>query len=171
MRTAFANTLTDIALADPLVTLLVGDFSFGSFDRLKSERPKQYINCGVSEQATVGIAAGMAIEGLIPVIYTITPFLLERAFEQIKLDVDQQNLHVVLAGFDDYPKDGPTHSPLSVPALCSLLKNTILWEPVSAIAASDALHTAYHANCPSFIHLKNAPKHCPTTYPAHGLDA
>ena len=55
----------------------------------------------------------MAIQGLKPWVYTITPFLIERPFEQVKLDIDQQNVNVNLVGFADYPHLGPTHSEIN----------------------------------------------------------
>ena len=61
----------------------------------------------------IGVASGMSIEGLKPWVYTITPFLIERLFEQVKLDIDQQNVNVNLVGFADYPNLGPTHSELN----------------------------------------------------------
>ena len=64
----------------------------------------------------------MALEGLKPWVYTITPFLIERPFEQIKLDIDQQNVNVSLVGFADYPTLGPTHSELNDKKLMSLFK-------------------------------------------------
>lgn len=171
MRAAFADTLINLALADKRVTLLVGDFCFGTFDGLKAQRPEQYWNLGTCEQTMVGIAAGMAIEGLIPVVYTITPFLLERAYEQIKLDVDQQNVKVILAGFDDYPKDGPTHKCNSPITLCSLFRNIHFYGPVAADDARKALTDAYEKSWPSFIHLRNAPPKVATEWPAAGSEA
>ena len=67
---------------------------------------------GICEQSLIGVASGMALEGLKPWVYTITPFLIERPFEQIKLDIDQQKANVNLVGFADYPTLGPTHSEL-----------------------------------------------------------
>ena len=55
----------------------------------------------------------MALQGLKPWVYTITPFLIERPFEQIKLDIDQQKSNVKLVGFADYPSLGPSHSELN----------------------------------------------------------
>ena len=92
MKKAFADTLTKIALADPRVVLVTGDYCYGMFDRLKAERPAQYVNAGTCEQATVGYAAGLAIGGFVPFVYTITPFLLERAFEQYDIKVDGSDL-------------------------------------------------------------------------------
>ena len=68
---------------------------------------------GICEQSIISVASGMALEGLQPWVYTITPFLIERPFEQIKLDIDHQNVNVNLVGYADYPTLGPTHTELN----------------------------------------------------------
>lgn len=165
MKTAFARILTELALKDERILLLTGDFCFGMFDQLKALRPKQYLNCGVCEQSMVGIAAGLAISNFHPVVYTITPFLLERAFEQIKLDIDQQNLSVLLVGFDDYPKDGPTHNPLNPKAMISLFHHTAYVQPYDSAETESATRTALSKNNPTFLRLRNAP-----FWPANGSE-
>ena len=85
---------------------------FGVIDQLKEEFPKRIINCGIMEQGTVGIAAGMSMSGLIPIVYSIVNFLVFRAIEQIRNDIILQNLNVKLiaTGANDYFKFlGPSH--------------------------------------------------------------
>jgi len=92
--------------------LLVCDMGFGAIDRLKDEFPKRVINCGIMEQATVGIAAGMSLSGLIPVVYSIVNFLVYRSLEQVRNDVVLQDLNVkfISTGVNDYFKFlGPSH--------------------------------------------------------------
>jgi len=92
--------------------LLVCDMGFGITDELKKEFPKRVINCGIMEQATVGIAAGMSISGAIPIVYSIVNFLAFRALEQIRNDVVLQKLNVkfIATGVNDYFKFlGPSH--------------------------------------------------------------
>ena len=92
--------------------LLVCDMGFGVIDQLKEEFPKRIINCGIMEQGTVGIAAGMRMSGLIPIVYSIVNFLVFRAIEQIRNDIILQNLNVKLiaTGVNDYFKIlGPSH--------------------------------------------------------------
>lgn len=92
--------------------LLVGDMGFGAIDKLKDEFPDRVINCGIMEQGMVGIAAGMAMSGLKPIVYTIVNFLVFRAIEQIRNDVVLQNLNVkfIGTGANDYFKFlGPSH--------------------------------------------------------------
>lgn len=84
--------------------LLVGDMGFGATDKLKDEFPDRVINCGVMEQGMVGIAAGMALAGLKPIVYTIVNFLAFRAIEQIRNDVVLQGINVkfIGTGANDY---------------------------------------------------------------------
>ena len=90
MRRKFGKIINQIAKNDDKVVLLVGDIGYGIFDDFRKDNPKKFFNMGICEQSLIGTAAGMALEGLKPWVYTITPFLIERPFEQIKLDIDQQ---------------------------------------------------------------------------------
>lgn len=92
--------------------LLVCDMGFGVIDQMKREFPERIINCGIMEQGTVGIAAGMVMTGLIPIVYSIVNFLVFRALEQIRNDVVLQELNVkfIATGVNDYFKFlGPSH--------------------------------------------------------------
>jgi transketolase C-terminal domain/subunit len=80
--------------------------------------------------------------------------LLERAFEQIKLDVDQQNVNVKLVGYADYPEQGPTHSLLHETALSNLLLNTRSYYPKNSQETRDAVMESYISQKPTFISLK-----------------
>jgi transketolase len=85
---------------------------FGVYEKLKTEFPDRIVNCGIMEQGTVGIAAGMSMSGLIPIIYSIVNFLVYRALEQIRNDVVLQDLNVkfISTGVNNYFKFlGPTH--------------------------------------------------------------
>lgn len=91
---------------------MVCDMGFGVIDNIKKEFPDRIINCGIMEQGTVGIAAGMSISGLIPIVYSIVNFLIFRALEQLRNDIVLQNLNVkfIATGVNDYFKFlGPSH--------------------------------------------------------------
>lgn len=166
MKSAFAKTFTELATADARHVLLTGDYCFGMFDELKQQRPLQYFNCGVCEQSMVGVAAGLAISGFIPWVYAITPFLLERAFEQIKLDISAQKLKAVLVGFDDYANDGPTHNPLNPKSMVTLLDNFHYIQPRDASEVKLYTRQCAGFRQAAFMRLRNAP-----AWPAEGRDA
>lgn len=111
-RRDIVNTITPYFRKDERYHLLVCDMGFGVTDQLKEEFPNRVINCGIMEQGTVGIAAGMSMTGLIPIIYSIVNFLVFRALEQIRNDVILHGLNVkfIATGVNDYFKFlGPSH--------------------------------------------------------------
>ena len=86
MRNAFADEVTHLAQVDSRVVLLSGDIGNRLFDRLRAAKPEQFLNCGIAEQNMMGVAAGMGLSGLRPIVYTITPFTTVRCLEQIKIE-------------------------------------------------------------------------------------
>ncbi len=122
MRHTFGKALSDIIKQSKKHYVIVCDNGFGVFDEVKKHSPSHVINVGISEQAAIGLAAGMAIEGLVPWVYTHTPFLLERPFEQIKLDIVQQKQNVKLISCCNLESMGVTHVPLDTAGLCKILK-------------------------------------------------
>lgn len=106
----YRKTIVDLLPAyfqkDKRYCLLVCDMGFGVIDKIKKEFPGRVINCGIMEQGTVGIAAGMSMAGMIPIVYSIVNFLVYRALEQIRNDVILQNLNVkfISTGVNDYFK-------------------------------------------------------------------
>ena len=123
MRRRFGKVITELAGRDENIIVLVGDIGYRVFDEFREKYPDRFINLGICEQSMIGVSAGMALEGLKPWVYTITPFLIERPFEQVKLDIDQQNVNVKLVGFADYSTLGPTHAELDAEKLMQLFPN------------------------------------------------
>jgi transketolase len=134
--------------------MIVGDIGYGIFDEFRKRFPDQFMNIGVCEQSMISVASGMALDGYKPYVYTITPFLIERPFEQIKLDIDHQNVNVKLVGYADYPKQGPTHQELDAKIMMSILKNTKSYFPKDSKETREFLFEAFQSNGPAFISLK-----------------
>jgi transketolase len=112
MRRTFRDQLTIEMRENPKISLLVGDVGYGLFDDLRKEFPHRVINPGASEQLMIGMAVGMAMEEIIPVVYSITPFVLYRPFEFIRNYVNHENIPVKLVGSgrnDDYGVCGFSH--------------------------------------------------------------
>ena len=154
MRRKFGYLINKIAEKDKKVVLLVGDIGYGIFDDFRKNHPKRFFNMGICEQSLIGVASGMALEGLKPWVYTITPFLIERPFEQIKLDINQQKANVKLVGFADYPNLGPTHSELNAKKLMSLFKNIKSFYPKNSEETKKFTFQSYKSDKPCFISLK-----------------
>ncbi len=154
MRRKFGKIINELANKDKKIVLLVGDIGYGIFDDFRKNHKKRFFNLGICEQSIIGAASGMALEGLKPWVYTITPFLIERPFEQIKLDIDQQKVNVKLVGFADYPTLGPTHSELNAKKLMSLCKNIDSFFPKDSEETEKYVYKSYKNNGPNFISLK-----------------
>jgi transketolase len=154
MRRCLGKVLTNLAEQDKSVYLIVGDIGFKVFDEFQEKFPQRFINIGVCEQSMISVAAGMALEGLKPWVYTITPFLIERPFEQIKLDINQQKANVNLVGFSDYPTLGPTHTELDCAKTMSMFKNIQSFFPEDSSEAEQCLYQAYENSGPTFTNLK-----------------
>ncbi|MDD5517851.1 MAG: hypothetical protein PHV98_00685 [Candidatus Omnitrophica bacterium] len=118
MRKQFVETLKSIMATDQRVVVILGDIGEYSFRDVFHDYPDRIYNVGISEQAMVGMASGLAKEGFIPIVHTISPFLIERAYEQIKIDIGYQKRKVILVGYGgsyDYSGCGATHhSPADV---------------------------------------------------------
>jgi transketolase len=153
MRREFGKTILELARKDAKIFLIVSDIGYGIFDDFKKEFPDRFLNLGICEQSIIGVASGMALEGLKPYVYTITPFLIERPFEQIKLDIDQQNANVKLIGYSDYASQGPTHIELNAQTLMGLLKNFKNYFPKNSAEAKQFLIDSYNSESPAFINL------------------
>lgn len=155
MRRKFGKIIFELAKKDKKIVLVVGDIGYGIFDDFRKKFPKRFFNLGICEQSIIGVAAGAALQGLSPWVYTITPFLIERPFEQVKLDIDQQKANVKLVGFADYPSLGPTHSELNGKKLMSLMKNIKSYYPKNGKETKNVITKISNMNGPAFVSLKN----------------
>ena len=157
MRRRFGEFITELADRDEKIIVIVGDIGYRVFDEFRDKHPDRFINLGICEQSMIGVSAGMALEGLKPWVYTITPFLIERPFEQLKLDIDQQNVNVKLVGYADYPTLGPTHRELDGEKLAQLFINVTSFFPNDGDEAQSAMYEAYDKDGPVFLSLKADP--------------
>jgi len=153
MRRAFGKTIVRLAEKDDRIILISGDVE-QAMEEFKERWPERYLNAGLCEQSMISMAAGMALEGLRPVVYSITPFLIERPFEQIKIGIDEQRLPVILVGQADYPTHGPTHRPLNAEGLVALFKNTMGYFPRNQQETEKAMIDAYLMEEPAIICIK-----------------
>lgn len=151
MRNAFASYLCEIGNKDKELMLLVGDIGFRIFDAFRDKYENQFLNCGIAEQNMISVAAGMASQGKHPIVYTIIPFLVMRAFEQIRVDIGINNVGVMLVGVGGglaYDKLGSTHHAYEDITLMRSIPNMHVYTPFDP--ASTVLCTEH-----AYINLKN----------------
>lgn len=156
MRNAFADELTAIVRENREVVLLSGDIGNKLFDKLKAVDPKRFYNCGVAEANMMGVAAGLALSGLRPVVYTITPFTTTRCFEQIRVDVCYHGARVVIVGTGSglsYAGLGPTHHSLEDMAILRTLPGMRVLAPCDSTELRLALRAALEEDGPAYIRI------------------
>jgi transketolase len=156
MRNAFAEEITRIGAADDRVVLLSGDIGNRLFDDFKERSPERFFNCGVAEANMMSVAAGMALSGLRPVVYTITPFVTTRCLEQIRDDVCYHKAPVTIVGVGSglgYASLGATHQSLEDIAFLRLFPEMVVLCPADPSEARAALNAALAQNQPVYIRL------------------
>jgi transketolase len=137
------------------IYLLTGDLGYAMLDSLRDDHPERFVNCGASEQAMMGMAVGLAQEGMKPFVYSITPFLLSRGHEWIRNYIDHEQAPVRLVGSgrdDDYKHDGFSH--FSFDALDTLRQFDIkVYSPTDKSEVPDMVREMVLIDRPSFISL------------------
>jgi transketolase len=154
-RDAFADTLIDLAHADPRVVAVVND-SLGStkVSKLEQVLPGQVVNVGIAEQNMVGIGAGLANGGKIPFVSGASPFLTGRALEQIKVDAAYSGANVKLVGVSSgvaYGELGPTHHSIEDIAWTRAIDRLVVVVPADPLETAGAIRAAYEHEGPVFV--------------------
>lgn len=132
MRNAFFERLYELAKEDSRIILMLGDTGGFFCERFIRNLKKQFINAGIAEQNMIGIAAGLALAGKIPIPFNIVPFATLRCYEQIRIDLCCMDLSVSIAGVGagfDYNTLGSTHHGLEDIALMRALPNMTVLSP------------------------------------------
>ena len=157
MRKEFSARLHYEMGANEDIVVLTGDLGYGLWDRIKLDYPDRFFNFGSSEQLMVGAACGMAMEGKIPVVYSITPFLLYRPFEFIRNYVDHEKIAIKLVGGGrnkDYGYLGFSHWAEEDKAVMSIFKNIIVKHPNSVKEMEECFVLINDKDAPLYINLK-----------------
>lgn len=156
MRNAFAQELTLLAAQDPKVVLLSGDIGNRLFDPFKTQFPNRFYNCGVAEANMASVAAGMAMCGLRPVTYTITPFNTTRCLEQIRDDICYHNVPVLIVGTGaglSYASLGCTHHSCEDISFLKSIPNMTVLCPGDAMELRSLLRRALKAPGPVYMRI------------------
>ena len=132
MRAELAKLCLETVKTDMKSVVMVGDISHFLLRETEQLAPDRFYNIGICEQSMIGMASGMAIEGMRPIVHTIAPFLVERAHEQIKVDLGYQHTEVTVVtvgGTYDYSDLGCTHHCYNDIALMKSIPNMEVYEP------------------------------------------
>lgn len=156
MRKQFTKTLQDILYSNNKTCLLLGDIGvFGFRNELKNIPDRAY-NIGILEQSTISLAAGLAKTNIIPFVHTIAPFLVERAFEQLKVDFGYQGLNgnfISVGASYDYASLGCTHHcPGDVMCLLSIPNMEIIC-PGTSLEFDSLIRQSYDNGNPTYFRL------------------
>lgn len=160
LRQEFADTMLEVGNFDPRLVVMVGDISHGILQPFAKAHPSRYFNVGICEPTIVNMAAGVAKTGLIPVVHTIAPFIIERAYEQIKLDFGYQKLGINLISVGsafDYAQLGCSHHCYADLSLMSHFKNAHIFFPSSAIELNILFKAAYKNGQINYFRLPEKP--------------
>ena len=156
MRDAFAKEMTRLAAERTDLTLLSGDIGNRMFDGYKKIAPERFFNCGIAEANMMSMASGMALSGLRPVVYTITPFTTTRCLEQIRVGVAYHQAPVVIVGTGSglsYAELGPTHHSLEDMAILRTLPGINVVAPADSVELVAQLREALSSDSPTYMRI------------------
>lgn len=156
MREVFSQSLVNAVKNNPKLYLLTGDHGYALFDGLRKEAPDRFINAGVAEQNMVGVAAGLAKAGLLPIVYGLSAFVPVRVLEQIKLDFCYENLPGVFVGDGAgvvYSHLGTSHQSTEDIACLRPLPNLEIVSPADKFEMESCFNYAVSARKPVYLRV------------------
>ena len=156
LRTAFIDTLRELARIDDRIFLLTADMGYSVFETFRDEFPDRFLNTGIAEQNTIGIAAGLASRGKIVFVYSIIPFVTMRCFEQVRLDLAYNFMNVKLVGVGaglTYGPLGSSHHALEDIAIMRSLPDMTVLCPGDPIETRELIKRSFEYEGPVYIRL------------------
>ena len=156
MRTRFARVTGELLDADPRTAIVLADIGTADFAAAMRRHPDRVLNVGIREQAMIGVAAGLAMEGFRPIAHSYAPFLIERTYEQLKLDLGHQDVGALLVSVGasfDASTEGRTHQSPADVALVATLPGWDIHVPGHPVEAERALRAAFSGSGRAYVRL------------------
>lgn len=156
MRKQFVKTVESLVEIDTRAVVLLGDIGIFGFRNSFKNYPDRTYNIGILEQSTISLAAGLSIGSMIPIIHTIAPFLVERAFEQLKIDFGYQSLNgnfVTIGASYDYASLGCTHHCPGDISLLLTIPNMQIVCPGNSFEFDQLFNQSYNNGQPTYFRL------------------
>jgi len=169
MRKVFLNKIRELLPLDDRLVFLTVDIGMWMIRDLMEKYPDRVMNFGICEDGMMSMAAGMAKQGMIPVIYGIQPYLIDRALEQIKLDLAYQMNGVKVVGTGaavDYSKYGYSHYCPEDLGLIKMIPSVNFIAPGTATEFGSLFEQTWHCPEPIFYRISDHPNQVevPTIY-------
>jgi len=157
LRYRFAHDIHSAMEKNKRIIIVTGDLGYRMWDQVRKDFPDRFINVGAAEQTLIGLSVGFALEGLIPIVYSITPFLLYRPFETIRNYLNHEKIPVKLIGSGrdrDYSHDGFSHWAEEDKKVMNIFNNITACWPETADEISKIIPKMLHDKKPWYINLK-----------------
>lgn len=156
MRHQLVKTVANLMERDESVVLLLGDIGVWGFRDVLDKYTGRAFNIGILEQSMIGVAAGLSLFGMTPIVHSIAPFLVERAYEQLKLDFGYQKLggnFVSVGASYDYSVMGCTHHCPADVAILKQISNFQIVVPGTPEEFDKLFLQAYNNGHPTYFRL------------------
>lgn len=170
LRSQFVRTASELVDRDPRLAVVLAEISASQFEEVADRHPERVINVGIREQLLVSAAAGLALSGLRPIAHSFGAFVIERAWEQVKLDFSHQDLGGILVGSYgsyDWPAGGRTHQAPGDVALLDTLRDWTVHVPGHPAELDAQLRQAAHGDDRVYLRVGGEPNPTPHLRPDH----
>lgn len=156
MRIVFANTLVELAEKDERICFITPDMGYSIIDNFQNTFPERYFNIGIAEQNVIAVAAGMALAGFKPYVYSVIPFIVHRCLEQIRVNVAYARTDVKIVGIGsgfEYGSAGATHYGMEDISIMRSLPNMEIYAPGDMREMAEITKLTAKNSHPSYIRI------------------
>ena len=157
LRDALFGEILKLARKHKEIMVLTADMTAFTLDDMAKELPDRVLNVGIAEQNMINVATGLALSGKKVFCYTIASFLLQRAYEQIKINLSDMNLPITLIGIGaerDYATDGGTHQIMHDREIIKVLPHFSIYEVDCEELARKYVGVAYSSKNPVYLRVR-----------------
>jgi len=157
MRRLFAKLLQEEMKKNEDIHLITGDLGYGLWDKIRDDFPTRFHNVGSSEMVMMGMGIGLAMEGKIPYVYSITPFAIYRPFEMIRNYLDHEGIPVNIIGGGrdkEYGYLGFSHWSHDDKRIMGVFDNIKSYHPETDEELADCFKYTLQKRTPIYINLK-----------------
>jgi transketolase len=164
MREVFIEQIYNRMAKDDSIFFITADFGSPKLDKLRKEFKNRFVNVGIAEQNLINVAAGLALEGYSVYAYAIAPFLVMRAYEQIRNNLsllshtNEINVNLIGVGAGlSYDVSGPTHHSIEDISIIRTLPNINIFSPSDCVLTEKFFEYSIKNKKPKYIRLDGKP--------------